>query len=79
MKLTSIQNRYINNKSLSVSILKGKRFTGKTLAAIYRIVNLENNYCIYDEDSILYITNSEEKLDNVRVKYKENKSKNYFY
>ena len=79
MKLTKVQNRYINNKSLSVSILKGKSFTGKTMAAIYRMMNLENNYCIYNEDNILYITCNNEKVEAVKEQYREKNNKNYFY
>ena len=48
MKLTKVQNRFIKNKNMGFSLIKGKSLTGKTLAALYRVINLENNYCIYN-------------------------------
>ena len=48
MKLTKGQNRFINNKSMGITFVKGKKNSGKTTAAIYRAINLENNYCIYN-------------------------------
>lgn len=52
MKLTKNQNRFINNKNMGFSLMKGKSLTGKTVAALHRVINLENNYCIYNEDKI---------------------------
>ena len=52
MKLTKVQNRFIKNKNMGFSLMKGKSLTGKTLAALHRVINLENNYCIYNEDNI---------------------------
>ena len=76
MKLTKNQNRFINNKNMGFSLMKGKSLTGKTVAALHRVINLENNYCIYNEDKILYLSSNGEKLDNSKSLYKE-KSKVY--
>ena len=42
MKLTKVQNRFIKNKNMGFSLIKGKSLTGKTLAALYRVI------CGYD-------------------------------
>ena len=69
MKLTKGQNRFINNKSMGITFLKGKKNSGKTTAAIYRAINLENNYCIYNDDKILYITLDNDNANSIRDKY----------
>ena len=55
--------------------MKGKSLTGKTLTALHRVINLENNYCIYNNDKILYISLEHDKLgkmkDYIRYKQKE--------
>lgn len=79
MKLTKGQNRFINNKSMGVSFLKGKNNSGKTTASLYRTINLENNYCIYNEDRILYLALNNDSANNIKSKYNEIKDKNYFY
>ncbi len=61
MKLTKNQNRFINNKNMGFSLMKGKSLTGKTVAALHRVINLENNYCIYNEDKILYLSSNYKK------------------
>ena len=75
MKLTKIQNRFINNKSRGFSLMKGKSLTGKTLAAIYRVMNLENNYCLYEEDKILYLSYTDNSLEKSKEIY-NNENKN---
>ena len=71
MKLTKNQNRFINNKNMGFSLMKGKSLTGKTVAALHRVINLENNYCIYNEDKILYLSSNDEKLEKSKSLYKE--------
>ena len=34
MKFTNVQNRYINNKSMGYSFIKGKRCSGKTYTSV---------------------------------------------
>ena len=79
MKLTKNQNRFINNKNMGFSLMKGKSLTGKTVAALHRVINLENNYCIYNEDKILYLSSNDEKLDNSKSLYKEKSKESEFY
>ena len=79
MKLTKGQNRFINNKSMGITFLKGKKNSGKTTAAIYRAINLENNYCIYNDDKILYITLDNDNANSIRDKYNNLKNENHFY
>ena len=52
MNFTKVKDRFINSKSVGFTLLRGKKNTGKTLASIYRTMNLENNYCLYPEDKI---------------------------
>ena len=47
MKLTKVQNRFIKNKNMGFSLMKGKSLTGKTITALHRVINLENNYVKY--------------------------------
>ena len=61
MILTKVQNRFINSKSVGFTLIKGKKNTGKTLASIKRAMNLENNYCIYPDDKMLFTVNEEKK------------------
>ena len=79
VKLTKNQNRFINNKNMGFSLIKGKSLTGKTIAALYRVINLENNYCIYNDDKILYLSSNSEKLENSKNLYKEKNKANEFY
>ena len=79
MKLTKNQNRFINNKNMGFSLMKGKSLTGKTVAALHRVINLENNYCIYNEDKILYLSSNSEKLENSKSLYKEKSKVSDFY
>lgn len=79
MKLTKVQNRFIKNRNMGFSLMKGKSLTGKTLAALHRIINLENNYCIYNEDNILYLSSNYEKLEKSKDLYKEKSKVSEFY
>ena len=79
MKLTKGQNRFINNKSMGITFLKGKNNSGKTTASIYRTINLENNYCLYNEDKILYVALNNDNANEIKTRYNDLKEKNYFY
>ena len=69
MKLTKTQNRFIKNKSMGFSLMKGKSLTGKTMASIHRVINLENNYCLYENDKILYLNSDLNKLEEGKKIY----------
>ena len=79
MKLTKVQNRFIKNKNMGFSLMKGKSLTGKTLAALHRVINLENNYCIYNEDNILYLSSNYEELEKSKNLYREKSKVSEFY
>lgn len=79
MELTKYQKRFINNKSSGYQILKGKENTGKSTASIYKLLNLENNYCLYEEDKIVFITSSYSKNFKAKELYNSESKENYFY
>lgn len=79
MKLTKVQNKFIKNRKSGFSLIKGKSFTGKTLASIYRVINLENNYCLFEDDNIVYIASSEYKLRKAEGLYKEKRENTEFH
>ena len=79
MKLTKIQDRFIKNKTMGFSLIKGKSLTGKTFSALDRMINLENNYCIYNEDNILYLSSNYEKLEECKRIYKDKSRVSEFY
>jgi SOS regulatory protein LexA len=57
MNFEGNQNRFINSKHLGVQVIKGSLHTGKTSAALYRTMNLKNNYCLYESDKIVFVSN----------------------
>lgn len=69
MNLTNAQNKYINNKHLGKQLIRGKKETGKSTSAIYRLVNLKNNYCLRDEDKLIYISYNDDKLNQFKSIY----------
>lgn len=79
MKLSNVQNRYINSKNMGFTLIKGGSSTGKTTALILRSINLENNYCIYEDDKILFLTKDIGELRSVKDIYSQYNSKNQFY
>ncbi|ATD55117.1 transcriptional repressor LexA [Clostridium chauvoei] len=79
MEFSKIQNKFINQKSVGYKLLKGKEGTGKSITSIYKAINLENNYCIYEDDSILFISSDRENKDKVTSLYNLEKNKNHFY
>lgn len=80
MELNSSQIRFIKSKSTHYSILKGHKSSGKTTAAVYRIIYLKNNYCIYEQDKILVAAQNEETLNRFNNMYNslDEKSKLYY-
>ena len=77
MILTKVQSKFVNSKSVGFTLLKGKKNTGKTMASIKRAINLENNYCIYPDDKVLYIT--EDRKNEIEKIYNKEFEKNNFY
>ena len=79
MKLTKAQDKFIRHKSSGYQVLKGKEGTGKSTASIYKALNLENNYCLYEDDRILFVTSSYSKNVNINEIYNKEANKEYFY
>lgn len=79
MDFSNIQHRFINHKNSGYQMLKGNEGTGKSTASIYKTINLENNYCIYEEDKILLVTSNYIKAHEAIELYKKESSENYFY
>ncbi len=79
MEFTKAQNKFIRHKSSGYQVLKGKEGTGKSTASIYKTLNLENNYCLYEDDRILYVTSNYSKNIDANELYNEERNKEYFY
>lgn len=79
MEFSKIQKKFINQRVVGYQLLKGKKGTGKSTSSIYRAINLENNYCIYEEDKILIVTSNYIKTREALKLYEEESNRNYFY
>ncbi|PJI10185.1 MULTISPECIES: transcriptional repressor LexA [Clostridium] len=69
MKLSSIQNKIVEDTKHTCCLIKGKRGTGKTTIAACRSIFLKNNYCISKSDNIIVINSSKNKLNNFNEIY----------
>jgi len=80
MDLDRIQNRVVNSKVVPYSVLRGAAGSGKTTAAIHRVIYLKNSYCLYDEDKILMVAENNEKIEKLNEMYAQiEKSAKYDY
>ncbi|MEQ8154333.1 MAG: LexA family transcriptional regulator [Clostridiaceae bacterium] len=75
MELNKNQWRFVNTKNLGYQFLKGKKLTGKTTAAVYRIVNIENNYRLFPGEKIAYIVSKIKQKDKILSIYNDAKEK----
>ena len=73
MYLTLEQQKMIHNKPTRYNIIKGIRGSGKTTAAIYRSLYLENQYCLYEEDKILMVASRADDISYINNIYKSAK------
>ena len=78
MELDSVKNKIIRSKPFGLSIVKGAEGSGKTTTAMYRILHLKNNYCLYDEDGILLVTCGKEDSITFRDHYNKTEEENKF-
>jgi SOS regulatory protein LexA len=69
MILDAAQKRMIQSKPFGYSVVKGGKETGKTTAAVYRVLYLKNHYCLYEEDGILVIGSSSENTNYINELY----------
>lgn len=75
MNFQGSQKRFLNMKSLGFQVLKGEEDTGKTTVAMYRVVKLSNNYCLYMNEKIAVIASSDKKIKEAKNIYGEAKEK----
>lgn len=73
MELGKGQKRFIKAKTVGFQVLKGEVRTGKTTIAVNKVVLIENKYCMYDEDKILYITSDYRKCEEINKLYNSTK------
>lgn len=69
MKLDAVQRRIIFNKQLGYSLLKGKGSSGKTTAAIHRAIYLKNQYCLFNDDRVLIVSDKDINVDIAKKIY----------
>jgi len=79
MELSRAQKRFVNHKTSGYQLLKGKEGTGKSTSLVYKALNLENNYCLYNEDKILIVNSDYLKTNICKTLYDEERNKDYFY
>ena len=69
MEFQKNQKRFLNSKKTGINIIKGEVDTGKTTVALYKAVDFENNYCIYNDDKVLFISSTAEKAKRANEIY----------
>lgn len=69
MNFEGNQKKFVNSKAIGFQVIKGALNTGKTTAAIYRTINLANNFCIYGKDKIAVITSTGERAKEAQELY----------
>lgn len=69
MEFQGGQDKFLKSKKTGVQVLKGSLGTGKTTVSIYKAVDLEKNYCIYDKDRVLLVSNSNDETSKVENIY----------
>jgi len=69
MKLSLEQQKMICDKPSRYSLIRGNKGSGKTTAAIYRSLYLNNNYCLYEEDKVLMLTSEGEDINYIKNIY----------
>lgn len=79
MELLKGQKRFVNHKTSGYQLLKGKEEVGKSTASIFKAINLENNYCIFNDDKILIVNSNHKDIKNMSELYNNEKYKNHFY
>lgn len=67
------QDKFLKSKKTGIQILKGAIGTGKTTVSIYKAVDLERNYCIYEKDKVLLVHSGEEHSKKAKSIYSKAK------
>ncbi|MDV4152210.1 transcriptional repressor LexA [Clostridium sp. AL.422] len=79
MELIKAQEKFIKHKSSGYQVVKGKEGTGKSTASVYKAINLENNYCLYEDDKVLFVTSNYNNNKKVTELYNEEKKHEEFF
>lgn len=69
MKLDTVQKKLVLSRQLGISLLKGKASSGKTTAAIHRAIYLKNEYCLYEDDKILIVSDNNKDIETAQNMY----------
>ena len=78
MELQKSQLRFMKNKHMGFQVIKGNIKTGKTTAALNKAVLLENEYCLFDNDKIIYVCGDEKSCINAGGLYKNISKENKY-
>lgn len=76
MNLDAVQKKLILSKQLGYSLLKGKTSSGRTTTAIHRAIYLKNQYCLYETDSVLILSDTDANIDKAKRIYNELEKEN---
>lgn len=74
MEMEGVFNKFKNDKKHRFFIVTGKEGVGKTRAALSRAVFLQDNYCIRENENILFVSN--ENLNDTLEELKYNLNRN---
>ncbi|WP_411679346.1 S24 family peptidase [Clostridium thailandense] len=69
MELDTVQKKLVLSKQLGINLLKGKTSSGKTTAAVHRAIYLKNQYCLYEDDKILIVSDSNKDIQTAQIMY----------
>lgn len=69
MDFNKSQEKFLKNKKNNVQVLKGNQGTGKTTVALYKAVEFEKNYCLYNNDKVVFIASSKNKASKAKEVY----------
>lgn len=78
MEFTKEQKRIISSRPNGHALIKGSKGTGKTTAAVNKMLSLLNSYCNSKDDRILMVAYNEEASNNALSIYKNITEGKYF-
>lgn len=77
-EITQMESKFIESKPKKViTFVKGNNIQEKEDIMLNRISFLENNYCLYKNDKILFVVREDEKED-IKLKYNNIKNINFY-
>lgn len=69
MELDAVQRKIVLAKQLGYSLLKGKVSSGKTTTAVHRAIYLKNQYCLFEDDTVLIVSDKDINVNKARGIY----------